>query len=260
MNSAGELAGKVAVITGGSGGIGQAVVARLTGADAQVVVADLSASPDPLPAKVEFIQTDVSDSRSVSDLMASVDAHHGRLDILVNAAGIEIEKTIEETSDADWDRLMGVNLKGTFLVCREAIALLRKSGGGSIVNFGSYDGFIADPKLAAYCASKGGVHALTRAIAVDYGRENIRCNAVCPGYVDTPMLRSFFGGTDTVETLREEIAAIHPLGRPAKPDDIAGLVFWLAGKDAAYATGQFFVMDGGLTAQAAQMQMRPASG
>jgi NAD(P)-dependent dehydrogenase (short-subunit alcohol dehydrogenase family) len=251
MNSAGELAGKVAVITGGSGGIGQAVVARLTGADAQVVVADLSASPDPLPAKVEFIQTDVSDSRSVSDLMASVDAHHGRLDILVNAAGIEIEKTIEETSDADWDRLMGVNLKGTFLVCREAIALLRKSGGGSIVNFGSYDGFIADPKLAAYCASKGGVHALTRAIAVDYGRENIRCNAVCPGYVDTPMLRSFFGGTDTVETLREEIAAIHPLGRPAKPDDIAGLVFWLAGKDAAYATGQFFVMDGGLTAQAA---------
>ena len=122
MSSAGELAGKVAVITGGSGGIGQAVVARLTGADAQVVVADLSASPGPLPAKVEFIQTDVSDSRSVSDLMASVEAHHGRLDILVNAAGIEIEKTIEETSDADWDRLMGVNLKGTFLVCREAIA------------------------------------------------------------------------------------------------------------------------------------------
>jgi len=153
---------------------------------------------------------------------------------------------------------MGVNLKGTFLVCREAIGLLRKSGGGSIVNFGSYDGFVADPKLAAYCASKGGVHALTRAIAVDYGRENIRCNAVCPGYVDTPMLRSFFGGTDTVETLRDEIAAIHPLGRPAKPDDIAGLVVWLAGEDAAYATGQLFVMDGGLTAQAAQM--RPASG
>lgn len=252
------LTDKVAVVTGGSGGIGQAVVKRLSGAGARVVVADLTAPPTPLPERADFIQVDVSVSGSVSEFMASVDARYGRLDFLVNAAGIEIEKTIEETSEAEWDRLMGVNLKGTFLVCQAAIALLRKSGGGSIVNFGSYDGFIADPKLAAYCASKGGVHALTRAIAVDYGRENIRCNAVCPGYVDTPMLRSFFGGSDTVETLSEEIAAIHPLGRPATPEDIAGLVAWLVSADAAYATGQFFVMDGGLTAQAPQM--RPVGG
>jgi NAD(P)-dependent dehydrogenase (short-subunit alcohol dehydrogenase family) len=258
MSDPGSLSGKLAVVTGGSGGIGQAVVARLAGSGAQVIVADLSAPSGPLPEQVEFIETNVSLSGSVSDLMASIEARHGRLDILINAAGIEIEKTIEETSEAEWDRLMGVNLKGTFLVCRAAVALLRKAGGGSIVNFGSYDGFIADPKLAAYCASKGGVHALTRAIAVDYGRENIRCNAVCPGYVDTPMLRSFFGGTDTVETLSEEIAAIHPLGRPARPEDIAGLVAWLVSEDAAYATGQFFVMDGGLTAQAPQM--RPAGG
>ena len=141
------------------------------------------------------------------------------------------------------------------MTCKHAIPLMRQKGGGAIINFGSYDGFIADPNLAAYCASKGGVHALTRAIAVDHGPENIRCNAVCPGYVDTPMLQSFFGTAGTTETLKEEIAAVHPLGRPAQPKDIANLVAWLASDDAAYATGQLFVMDGGLTAQANQMRI-----
>ncbi|MDH3474315.1 MAG: SDR family oxidoreductase [Rhodospirillales bacterium] len=114
---------------------------------------------------------------------------------------------------------------------------------------------MADPALAAYCASKGGVHALTRAIAVDHGPEGIRCNAVCPGYVDTPMLQSFFGAAGDIESLKEEVRRIHPLRRYGTPDDAAGLVLWLASDEAAYASGQLWVLDGGLTAQAQQMRL-----
>ena len=144
-------------------------------------------------------------SDQVQSVMDEIDRSYGRLDILVNAAGIEIEKTIEDTSEEEWDRLIDINLKGTFLLCKYALPLLRKSAGGSIINFGSYDGFIADPKLAAYCASKGGVHALTRAIACDHGPEGIRCNAVCPGYIDTPMMQSFLGEAGTTEAVPERL-------------------------------------------------------
>ena len=148
-----------------------------------------------------------------------------------------------------------VNLKGTFFCCKHALPALRAAGGGSIVNFGSYDGFIADPELAAYCASKGGVHALTRAIAVDHGPEGIRCNAVCPGYVDTPMLQSFFGASGDIESLKGAVRGIHPLRRYGTPEDAANLVLWLASDEAGYASGQLWILDGGLTAQAQQMRL-----
>ncbi len=247
-----RLAGKVALITGGTGGIGTAVAGRFAREGAEVVVGDLA------PAETGdhvFQQLDVTSSASVQEAMAAVEARFGRLDVLVNCAGIEIEKTIEETSEADWDRLIAINLKGTFLTCKHALPLLRKAGGGSIVNFGSYDGFMADPALAAYCASKGGVHALTKAIAVDHGPEGIRCNAVCPGYIDTPMLQSFFGEAGDVESLKQEICHIHPVRRYGTPEDVANLVLWLASDEAGYASGQLWVLDGGLTAQAQQMRL-----
>ena len=136
---------------------------------------------------------------------------------------------------------------------------MRRAGGGSIINFGSYDGFIADPNLAAYCATKGAVHALTRAMACDHGPDNIRVNAICPGYVDTPMLKSFFDAKGDAEaaSMREEARRVHPLRRYGTPEDMANLVNWLAGDEARYATGQLWVLDGGISAQVSRCASEP---
>ncbi|OLF54441.1 SDR family NAD(P)-dependent oxidoreductase [Pseudomonas chlororaphis] len=246
------LAGKVALVTGGLGGIGRAICARFLKEGATVFAADLNES-QPVPG-ARFIALDVSSEEDARQAMVAVEAQAGQLDVLVNAAGIEIEKTIEHTSLADWNRLFAVNVTGTFLVSKFALPLLRKSGSASIVNFGSYDGFIADPGLAAYCASKGAVHALTRAMACDHGPEGIRVNAVCPGYVDTPMLRGFFRDQGDIQSLEQAVRNVHPMRRYGTPEDVANLVNWLAGDEARYASGQLWVLDGGLTAQVQQMQ------
>ena len=192
---------------------------------------------------------------AVRKAMDDIGTRHGKIDILVNAAGIEIEKTIEDTSLEEWNRIFAINVTGMFLTSKYALPLIRKAGAGSIINFGSYDGFIADPGLAAYCATKGAVHALTRAMACDYGPENIRVNAICPGYIDTPMLQSFFGDSGNVETPEQAIRDVHPMRRYGTPEDVAGLVNWLAGDEARYASGQLWVLDGGLTAQVQQMKL-----
>jgi NAD(P)-dependent dehydrogenase (short-subunit alcohol dehydrogenase family) len=254
-NGGGSLADRVAVVTGGCGGIGTAICARLAKEGAHVYASDLVQGDTSLPAGAVFEQCDVTAEDSVAALMKCVANEHGHLNVLVNAAGIEIEKSIEHTSLEEWNRIFAVNVTGTFLVSKHALPLLRAAGGGSVVNFGSYDGFIADPGLAAYCATKGAVHALTRAMACDHGPEGIRVNAVCPGYVDTPMLQSFFGSSGDIESLREEVRRVHPIGRYGTPDDVANLVNWLAGDEARYASGQLWVLDGGLTAQAQQMRV-----
>ena len=273
---AGYLAGKVAVVTGGRGGIGTAVCARFAAEGAAVYATGLSgraagggadadagagagggAGAQAAPGAIVFHRHDVTSEESTVDLLARVEREHGRLDVLVNAAGIEIEKTAEHTSLEEWNRIFAVNVTGTFLTSKHALPLMRRAGGGSIINFGSYDGFIADPNLAAYCATKGAVHALTRAMACDHGPDNIRVNAICPGYVDTPMLKSFFDakGDAEAESMREEARRVHPLGRWGTPEDMANLVNWLAGDEARYATGQLWVLDGGISAQVQQMRI-----
>ena len=251
----GALQGRVAVVTGGCGGIGTAICARFAAEGAEVCAADLTDSEVVATPGVTFHEHDVSSEESALRLAKRVGADHGRLDILVNAAGIEIEKTVEETSLEDWNRIFAINVAGTFLTSKHALPLMRKAGGGSIINFGSYDGFIADPGLAAYCATKGAVHALTRAMACDHGPENIRVNAICPGYVDTPMLQSFLGPEQDIGKAAEEMRRVHPLRRFGTPEDVANLVNWLAGDEARYASGQLWVLDGGLTAQAQQMRL-----
>ena len=220
---------------------------------AAVVALDLA--PPPADAGFETIAMDVTSEDAVRKAMDDIGTRHGKIDILVNAAGIEIEKTIEDTSLEEWNRIFAINVTGMFLTSKYALPLIRKAGAGSIINFGSYDGFIADPGLAAYCATKGAVHALTRAMACDYGPENIRVNAICPGYIDTPMLQSFFGDSGNVETLEQAIRDVHPMRRYGTPEDVAGLVNWLAGDEARYASGQLWVLDGGLTAQVQQMKL-----
>lgn len=255
----GRLANKVALVTGGRGGIGRAICDRFIRENAFVFSADLSetGSVTSLTDVTDgtFIRLDVTDEASVRKAFANVDAAHGRLDTLVNAAGIEIEKTIEDTSLDEWNRIFAINTTGTFLTSKYALPLLRKSAGASIINFGSYDGFIADPQLAAYCATKGAVHALTRAMACDHGPEGIRVNAICPGYIDTPMLQSFFQDAGNIESLQQAVRDVHPLKTYGTPEDIANLVLWLASDEARYASGQLWVLDGGLSAQVQQMRL-----
>lgn len=255
-----RLEGKTAFVTGGCGGIGRAICIRFAAEGARVIAADVAPWPDH-PEDVRVVDYDVTSQQAATDGMARIARHWGRLDILVNAAGIEIEKTIEETSLEEWNRSFAVNVTGMFLTCKHALPVLRNSDGASVINFGSYDGFIADPGLAAYCATKGAVHALTRAMACDHGPEGIRVNAVCPGYIDTPMLQSFFrgegsgGGGRSLDKLKAAVRGVHPIGRYGTPEDVAGLVTWLASDEARYASGQLWVLDGGLSAQVQQMRL-----
>ena len=260
------LTRKTALVTGGRGGIGRAICERFSREGARVFAADLSAdgSLQDGATPADFLKLDVTSEDSVKAAFDQVRDQAGGLDILVNAAGIEIEKTIEDTSLEEWNRIFAVNVTGTFLVSKHALPLLRLSkaaGGASVINFGSYDGFIADPGLAAYCATKGAVHALTRAMACDHGPEGIRVNAICPGYVDTPMLQSFFEGEGsggdggTIESLQQAVRDVHPMRTYGTPDDMANLVNWLASDEARYAAGQLWVMDGGLSAQVQQMKL-----
>lgn len=259
--------GKVALVTGGRGGIGRAIVDRLMREGATVYAADLSEAGSLTAAgdtDSRFVRLDVTSEAEAIAAMDTVKAEQGKLDILVNAAGIEIEKTIEDTSLEEWNRSFAVNVTGTFLTSKYALPLMRaaaKSGSSaSLINFGSYDGFIADPGLAAYCATKGAVHALTRAMACDHGPEGIRVNAICPGYIDTPMLQSFFtgdgsgGGGKTIDQLQQAVRDVHPMRTYGTPKDIANLVNWLASDEARYASGQLWVLDGGLSAQVQQMR------
>jgi meso-butanediol dehydrogenase/(S,S)-butanediol dehydrogenase/diacetyl reductase len=253
------LSGKVALVTGGRGGIGRAICARFSREGATVFAADLTeqgtlSGAGAVDDRSHFLRLDVTSEDEAQAAMARVDQQCGKLDILVNAAGIEIEKTIEHTSLADWNSIFAINVTGTFLTSKHALPLLRKSGSGSIINFGSYDGFIADPGLAAYCATKGAVHALTRAMACDHGPEGIRVNAVCPGFIDTPMLKNFFRDAGDIETLETAVKGVHPMRRYGTPDDVANLVNWLASDEARYASGQLWVLDGALTAQVQQMR------
>ncbi|MEM7535566.1 MAG: SDR family oxidoreductase [Chloroflexota bacterium] len=249
------LQGRVAVVTGGCGGIGTAICTRFAKEGAVVYAADITQEAGTLPVGVSYIRHDVTTEESAINLMNEVEQAHGKLDILVNAAGIEFEKTIEETSLDEWNRMFAINVTGTFLTSKYALPLMRNAGGGSIINFGSYDGFIADPSLAAYCASKGAVHALTKAMACDHGPKNIRVNAICPGYVDTPMLQSFFGSAGDINSLQQAVRDVHPMRTYGQPEDVANLVNWLAGDEARYASGQLWVLDGGLTAQVQQMRL-----
>ncbi len=261
------LHGKTAVVTGARGGMGSAIVERFRREGAKVYGLDLPVEPSSASSTTDdhFLAVDVTSPEQVEGAFDLLGRDNDRLDIVVNTAAIEVEKTIEETTLDEWNRSFATNVTGTFLTCKYALPLLRKTAGDgvttSIINFGSYDGFIADPGLAAYSATKGAVHALTKAMACDHGPEGIRVNAVCPGYIDTPMLQSFFNGEGSgadgrsIDEVQDAVRDIHPMRRYGTPDDIANLVHWLASDEARYASGQLWVLDGGLTAQVQQMSL-----
>lgn len=242
-----SLAGKVALITGGSRGIGRAIAERFQREGARVATVSRSTTS---VVSGEFLSLagDVSSEDDVVDVMHEVDRAFGRLDVLVNNAAVELEARLEETSVSQWDYVMAVNVRSVFLCTKHALPLLRRADGGSIVNVSSVDGFWAEPGLAAYNASKGAVLALTRAIAIDHGPEGVRCNSICPSYVVTDMLQQFFDSQPDPRDARARAEAVHALRRLSTPGEVANLALWLASEESSFASGQSFVLDGGLTA------------
>jgi len=241
---------KIAVVTGAASGIGEAVVRRLVKIDCVVVMVDISdtqrlsdeitgAGGRVIPRKV-----DVADAGQVTGLFKELSGNYGRLDYLVNCAGVDRVNTVVGATLEEWDWITGVNLKGVFLMCQAAIAQMAETGGGAIVNVGSNQGYIGASDAAIYCASKGGVHQLTRCMAIDHGKDGIRVNCVAPGAVNTPLLQQELSQhQDPEETLNSMIDI--PLRRVGEPDEIAAVVAVLLSDDASYMTGSIVTVDGG---------------
>jgi meso-butanediol dehydrogenase / (S,S)-butanediol dehydrogenase / diacetyl reductase len=233
--------GKVALVTGGSQGIGQGIARRLADEGARVFTAQRG--PD---GEFEGIEADLSDCDAPARVIAEIVARAGRLDVLVNNAGMMREARVEDMSLADWQFNLAVNLTAPFLLTKAALPHLRATR-GSIVNIGSIEGIGCNPHHAAYSATKAGLHGLTRAVAVDHGYEGIRCNAVAPGWIDSELSEIYIDSMPDPASFRQNIARIHPAGRTGTAADVAGLVAFLASDDAAFITGHTYVVDGGRT-------------
>lgn len=238
--------GHVAIVSGGSRGIGRAIVDRLVDDGHQVLTCGRGDRPEDLAPSVRWVRADLADPATADRLVASAHDAFGPVTLLVNNAGVQVERTVADSTDADWDAIVAVNCRAVFALSRAALADMA-GGGGVIVNIGSTSAMIADRSMALYNASKAFVHALTRSIAVDHGPA-VRCNAVCPGWIQTEMSTDAFALARDQQAARLDALVRHPAGRLGDPKDVANLVSWLAGEQAAFVTGQCFTVDGGLSA------------
>jgi meso-butanediol dehydrogenase/(S,S)-butanediol dehydrogenase/diacetyl reductase len=251
-----RLAGKVALITGGGTGIGRAIALAFTREGAKVAVAGRrkeKLQETLLELKKQggeglAIALDVAKAKDAERAVRETAKVFGKMNVLVNNAGVLHVSTIEAMSEDEWDRLMTINLKGPFLMCRAALPQFRKAGGGAIVNVGSILGLIGMKDRAAYCASKGGVTLLTKAIALDHAHENVRSNCICPSIVETELVKGLFAGSDGGKALRRARIEQIPLGRMGRPEDVAELAVFLASEESSWLTGAAVPLDGGLSA------------
>lgn len=237
------LEGRIAIVTGAASGMGAATARLLADAGATVFGADIASNP------AIALVGDVADSAFCDAAVARAVALHGRIDILVNAAGVIVRADASATDDAAWTRQMRVNVDGTFFMCRAAIRQMRRQGSGVIVNFGSIWGSAGGKGHTAYATAKGAVHNMTRSLALDHAREGIRVNAVCPGEVDTPMLRGAGRAVPLTDAQLAEMAdRVVPNGRLARPEEIGRVVVFLCTDAASYMTGALVPVDGGWSA------------
>jgi NAD(P)-dependent dehydrogenase (short-subunit alcohol dehydrogenase family) len=253
------LENRVALISGAAQGIGHAIAERFQKAGAWVVIldrdavagmraaAELTRTCAALP--VAFAAADLLIAEQIADAVREVKQLHGRIDVLVNNAGIEIERSFEATTADEWDRVLGVNLRGAFLLTRAALPLF-PSRGGAIVNVSSIHATHAFPGSLAYACSKAGLVALTRNLALELAPRQIRVNAICPGYVDTRLWHEYLRHAADPKALEAATTALHPLGRRGLPGDVAEAALFLAADSASFVTGTDLVVDGGLTIRA----------
>ncbi|WP_230940207.1 SDR family NAD(P)-dependent oxidoreductase [Burkholderia pseudomultivorans] len=241
---------KVAIVTGGASGIGAATARAFAREGARVVIADLADNGAELAAELIdqgghalYVQTDVTDSDDVQELIARTVQVYGRVDVMFANAGVAIDNRIDSLDEAAWKKTLDINLTGVYLCNKYAIQQMLKQGGGTIVNCGSIHSHVGKSGVTAYAAAKGGVKLLTQTLAIDYGQQNIRVNAVCPGYIDTPLLKNMSQDT------KRALVALHPMGRLGRAEEVANAVLFLASDEASFVNGSSLLVDGGYTAQ-----------
>ena len=255
-NSVTRLSGKVALITGGGTGIGRAIALAFAREGASVAVAgrrleklrEVINEVHKQDAAGLAMECDVTRARDVDRAVKGTVERFGRVNVLVNNAGTLHVSTVEGISEEEWDRVMTVNVKGPFLMSRAVLPEFRKCGGGVIVNLGSVLGLVAVKDRAAYCASKGGVTMLTKAMALDHAHENIRVNCICPSIVETELVKGVFDQSEQGQALRKARVATIPLGRIGQPVDVAEMAVFLASEESSWLTGTAIPLDGGVTA------------
>jgi meso-butanediol dehydrogenase / (S,S)-butanediol dehydrogenase / diacetyl reductase len=251
-----RLEGKVALITGGGTGIGRAIALAFAREGAKLAVAgrrkeklnETIREMEKQGGQGLAIVCDVAKAKDAAHAVRETVKNFGRLNVLVNNAGVLHASTIEGIAEEDWDRLMTINLKGPFLMCRAALPEFRKAGGGAIINVGSVLGLVAMKDRAAYCASKGGVTLLTKAIALDHAHENVRSNCICPSIVETELVQGLFAASEEGKALRKARIGQIPIGRMGRPEDVAELAVFLASDESSWLTGAAIPLDGGLSA------------
>ncbi|ABM58202.1 SDR family NAD(P)-dependent oxidoreductase [Verminephrobacter eiseniae] len=249
----GEVAGKVALITGAGSGIGRATALLFATEGAQIVVCDLDPEGgqatvraiEQAGAQALFVQADVAQAADCARAVQQTLRHFARLDVLFNNAGITCRANVVDTSEADWDAVMAVNVKSIFLMSRQAVPVMAEQGGGSIINAGSGWGLVGGRDAVSYCAAKGAVVNMTRAMALDHGPQRIRVNSVCPGDTDTAMLRDEARQLGLPETALVLAGNSRPLMRVGRAEEIAQVVLFLASDRSSFVTGSAYVVDGG---------------
>jgi NAD(P)-dependent dehydrogenase (short-subunit alcohol dehydrogenase family) len=250
-----KLKGKTAVVTGAASGIGKAIALAFAREGADVAVADINVGGgeetvrqiQKLKRAAFFVETDVAESESVRNLVETALGRFGKLNIMVNNAGVEVFQRLADTDEQTWDRVISINLRGVFLGTRYAIRKMLNNGGGVIINMASVAGLMGAGGLAAYNASKGGVVLLTKNTAMDYGQHNIRANCICPGFIATPMVEAVLG-LSGAEEIKDDVINLSPAGRLGKPEEVAHCAVFLASDDSSFVNGHALVVDGGMSA------------